>query len=93
MTRRLRQTNEVMAQPQMRLLTNASEEERRQAIHSMPPFELLKFDADFETRAHRNQLPPTKEGWSRVADDGRAGLWQDEGRGGRPIGRTQWCGR
>jgi phage terminase large subunit-like protein len=45
------------------MLMNAEEERQRRAIASMSPEHALKFDADFETWAHRNQLPPNGEGW------------------------------
>jgi len=47
----------------MRLLTNATEEQQRRAISQMTPESMLAFDADFENWAHRNQLPPSSEGW------------------------------
>src|SRR5690242_11415614 len=48
---------------EMAKLANASEEVQRTAIHNLTPEHALKFDADFETWAHQNQLPPNDEGW------------------------------
>ena len=46
------------------LLANASEEQqRRRHREDDAGATLLKFDADFETWAHENQLPPEGEGW------------------------------
>lgn len=47
----------------MKLLVDASPDQQRRVIETMPPFEMLKFDADFETWAHANQLPPNEDGW------------------------------
>jgi len=44
-------------------LARAEEAHQRRIIWAMPPAELLKLDADFETWAHKNQLPPNGEGW------------------------------
>lgn len=63
MTRRLRQTSKTLGEQRMRLLTEASPEAQARAIASMSPMDALKFDADFETWAHRNQLPPPEDGW------------------------------
>src|SRR5690348_10481748 len=46
-----------------RILMKAPEEHQRRAIDNLTPDDALKFDADFETWAHRNQLPPNGEGW------------------------------
>jgi phage terminase large subunit-like protein len=48
---------------QMDLLINASEEDRERAIRNMTGMDLARFDADFESWAHKNQLPPSGEGW------------------------------
>jgi phage terminase large subunit-like protein len=63
MTRRLRQTSEALSALRTRLLVDASPEAQARAIASMSPLDALKFDADFETWAHRNQLPPPEDGW------------------------------
>lgn len=42
---------------------NATEDEQRRAIEGSTAEQLLKWDADFEEWAHRNQLPPSGEGW------------------------------
>ena len=47
----------------MAVLKGAKEEHQRRAIEKMTADDLVKFDADFETWAHRNQLPPCGEGW------------------------------
>ena len=47
----------------MAVLTAATPERQHQAMMGMSPGELLKFDVDFETWAHENQLPPTSAGW------------------------------
>ena len=47
----------------MAMLANATEEQQRRAFRNATPERLLKLDADFETWAHRNQLPPNGEGW------------------------------
>jgi phage terminase large subunit-like protein len=46
-----------------RILMKATEEEQHQAIKHATLEQLLKWDADFEEWAHRNQLPPSGEGW------------------------------
>lgn len=45
------------------ILKAASEEQQRRAIENLTVEDALKLDADFETWAHRNQLPPSVEGW------------------------------
>ena len=45
------------------MLTNATEEQQRQIFKGATVERLLAFDADFETWAHQNQLPPPTEGW------------------------------
>jgi phage terminase large subunit-like protein len=47
----------------MTMLKNAGGDRQREAITSLTPEHLLWLDADFETWAHRNQLPPSGEGW------------------------------
>ena len=47
----------------MALLKGAKPDQQHRAMRGMSPGELLKFDADFETWAHKNQLPPPQEGW------------------------------
>ena len=47
----------------MGILKNATEEQQSRIIERMTVEDALKFDADFETWAHRNQLPPSAEGW------------------------------
>jgi phage terminase large subunit-like protein len=46
-----------------RILVEATEEQQRRAIHKLTVDDALKYDADFEEWAHRNQLPPSGEGW------------------------------
>nr|WP_262984878.1 terminase family protein [Sphingomonas daechungensis] len=48
---------------QMELIANASEEEQRRLIWGMSPIDVLRFDAKFENWAHRNQFPPSGDGW------------------------------
>jgi phage terminase large subunit-like protein len=48
---------------EMTLMKNATEEQQRRAFKNATPERLLAFDADFETWAHENQLPPNGEGW------------------------------
>src|SRR4051812_20573947 len=45
------------------MLTKASEELQRRTIANLTAEQGLKWDADFESWAHRNQLPPNGEGW------------------------------
>ena len=47
----------------MAALKAATPELQRRAMDGMSVGALLRFDADFETWAHKNQLPPTSEGW------------------------------
>ena len=47
----------------MKLLVNATPEQQRRAFDRATVERLLKLDADFEMWAHRNQLPPSGEGW------------------------------
>jgi phage terminase large subunit-like protein len=47
----------------MAVLKGAKEEHQRRAIEKMTADDLVRLDADFETWAHRNQLPPCGEGW------------------------------
>ena len=47
----------------MRQLAEADEEYQRRIIWAMMPAELLRLDADFESWAHENQLPPIGDGW------------------------------
>lgn len=47
----------------MAILKDAPEDLQRKVIHSLTPERALAFDADFEAWAHRNQLPPSSEGW------------------------------
>ncbi len=47
----------------MTMLKNAGGDRQREAITSLTPEHLLWLDADFETWAHRNQIPPSGEGW------------------------------
>ena len=55
--------NAPFSRSHMRQLAEAEEEYQRRIIWAMPPAELLKLDADFESWAHMNQLPPNGEGW------------------------------
>jgi phage terminase large subunit-like protein len=48
---------------EMAILKKATEEEQRRAIDHLTFDDALKLDADFETWAHENQLPPNGEGW------------------------------
>ena len=48
---------------EQRMLAEATEELQRRVIDGATVESLLKYDADFETWAHRNQLPPGGEGW------------------------------
>jgi hypothetical protein len=48
---------------EMAALKAASEEQQRRALENATAEQLLKLDADFETWAHANQLPPNGEGW------------------------------
>ena len=48
---------------EQRMLADATEEQQRRVIDGATVESLLKYDADFETWAHRNQLPPGGEGW------------------------------
>jgi phage terminase large subunit-like protein len=48
---------------EQRILMEASEEQQRRAMNLLTPEQALKYDADFESWAHKNQLPPNGEGW------------------------------
>jgi phage terminase large subunit-like protein len=48
---------------EMAKLKGGTEEQQRRAINHLSASDLLKLDADFETWAHWNQLPPNSEGW------------------------------
>jgi phage terminase large subunit-like protein len=48
---------------EMAKLKDGTEEQQRRAINHLSASDLLKLDADFETWAHWNQLPPNSEGW------------------------------
>ena len=48
---------------EQRMLAEATEEQQRRVIDGATVESLLKYDADFETWAHKNQLPPGGEGW------------------------------
>ena len=48
---------------QMKLLAYAPLEQKIEAIAKLAPRDALDFDADFESWAHRAQLPPSQEGW------------------------------
>jgi phage terminase large subunit-like protein len=48
---------------EMAILKNSTEEQQRRAIERLTVDDALKLDADFETWAHKNQLPPGGEGW------------------------------
>lgn len=45
------------------LLLDAHPDDQVKAINLMTPERMLKIDADFESWAHKNQLPPSGEGW------------------------------
>src|SRR5438270_12132410 len=48
---------------EMDLMANATEELQRRILEGATAESLLKYDADFETWAHKSQLPPSGEGW------------------------------
>jgi phage terminase large subunit-like protein len=48
---------------EMALLKTANPEDQRRALSNATTASLLALDADFETWAHANQLPPNSEGW------------------------------
>src|SRR5690242_18923087 len=54
--------HEVMRH-EMAIMANAPEELQRKIIEQATLERLLKWDADFEHWAHKNQLPPNGEGW------------------------------
>ena len=45
------------------MLTNATAEQQRRILDGATVERLLALDADFETWAHKNQLPPPTDGW------------------------------
>jgi len=45
------------------ILRDATEEQQRRIFENATPEKLLALDADFEMWAHKNQLPPSGEGW------------------------------
>ena len=53
----------AIAQQQMDQLVDADEADQRRLIWSMTPRDALNWDANFESWAHKMQLPPKKEGW------------------------------
>ena len=64
MKRRKRDNSNYELTPHaMEALKNASEDKQRKVIGQLSVDDALKLDADFETWAHRNQLPPNAEGW------------------------------
>lgn len=48
---------------QMKILAHASIELKRLLIGRMTATDALDFDADFESWAHKMQLPPPENGW------------------------------
>ena len=62
----------------MEALKNASEEDQRRIIGQLSVEKALELDADFETWAHKHQLPPGAEGWR---------VWLM--RAGRGFGKTR----
>ena len=48
---------------EMAILKRATDEQQRKIIHKLSAEHALRLDADFETWAHANQLPPSGEGW------------------------------
>jgi phage terminase large subunit-like protein len=44
-------------------LINAPDEVQERVVRSIPAADALKYDADFESWAHKNQLPPGGDGW------------------------------
>ncbi|MBV9527741.1 terminase family protein, partial [Sphingomonas sp.] len=62
----------------MELLANASPADQEKIICSMSVMDMMKIDADFESWAHENQLPPSGEGWR---------TWML--RAGRGFGKTR----
>ena len=46
-----------------RIFRGASEEQQRKVLERASAEHMLALDADFETWAHENQLPPNGEGW------------------------------
>ena len=48
---------------EQRMLRDAEEEQQRRVLATATAEQLLKYDADFESWAHKNQLPPAGEGW------------------------------
>jgi phage terminase large subunit-like protein len=47
----------------MHRLAEASDEFQQELVWKMSPIEALHWDADFESWANKNQLPPHGEGW------------------------------
>ena len=52
-----------LTRAQMRRLTKVPIEEKERIIGAMTVADMLAFDADFESWAHKAQLPPNKDGW------------------------------
>ena len=48
---------------EMMKLASATPEEQARIITAMTPIDLLKWDAHFDSWAHKGQLPPKGEGW------------------------------
>ena len=48
---------------QMKILAGALREAKIEAMAKLTPSDVLGFDADFESWAHKAQLPPDGEGW------------------------------
>jgi phage terminase large subunit-like protein len=52
-----------LTRQEMKLLSRTSREEKERIIGNMTVADALDWDADFESWAHRAQLPPNDEGW------------------------------
>src|SRR4051812_9857587 len=48
---------------EQRILKEATEEQQRRTVFSLTTEQALKYDTDFESWAHGNQLPPGGDGW------------------------------
>src|SRR3954464_3568395 len=62
-SRKRKEPNYGVMRHEMATLANATEEQQRRIIHQLTVERALKLDAAFENWAHKNQLPPSGEGW------------------------------
>jgi phage terminase large subunit-like protein len=62
-SRKRKEPNYGVMRHEMAMMAKAPEERQRRIIKTLTVEQALKWDADFEHWAHKNQLPPSGEGW------------------------------